>query len=348
MSELRATSRDNFFPWPQIGAPPLVQARLRESPEDFIVDEVLGFDLSGSGEHAWLWVEKRGHNTDRVARLLARYCGVPPSAVRFAGLKDRHAVTRQYFSVHLVRGETPATGIVTEGVTVLAATRHTRALKRGAAASNRFQLVLRDCVGEQQAVADRLAAIGRDGVPNYFGPQRFGHGGENIERARAMFAGERVGDRHLRGIYLSAARSFLFNAVLGERIRTQCWDRPLPGEAFILDGKNSFFVAEAIDAEIHTRLAQHDIHISGPLWGKGAIVVRDEVAALEQAIIDANTEVAAGLVAADLRQERRALRVIPRGLAHRWLDDSTLALSFELPSGCYATAVIAELAQKTG
>ena len=336
-----------FFPWPQTGVPPLDGARLRASPDDFVVEEVMHFPLGGNGEHVWLWVEKRGHNTDQVARMLARHCNVPNSSVRFGGLKDRNAVTRQYFSVHLLRGEIPEPGEVAAGISILYATRHSRSLKRGTVSANRFKLVLRDCVGNRDAVDERIGIIGRDGVPNYFGPQRFGHGGENIKRAKAMFSGERVRDRHLRGIYLSAARSFLFNEVVAERIRKYCWNQPLAGDAFVLSGTNSFFVPDMIDDEIHERLAQRDIHLSGPLWGRGATIVRDDVAMLEQAVVDANLDLANGMVAADLRQERRALRVIPLNLTHKWQDMSTLELTFELPGGCYATAVTAELVRET-
>ncbi len=346
MSDLRPESDETYFLWPQVAAPPLDRARLRTTPEDFVVEEVMGFPLSGEGEHVWLWVEKRGHNTERVARLLARHCGVAPSAVRFGGLKDRNAVTRQYFSVHLLRGPEPEPGEVVEGVTILDATRHTRSLRRGAGEANRFKIVLRDCVGERDAVAGRLELIARKGLPNYFGPQRFGRGGENIERARAMFAGERIRDRHLRGIYLSAARSFLFNEVLAERIRTDRWDHPRLGDVFVLDGTNSFFVPDAIDDEIEMRLAQHDIHISAPLWGAGAPIARGEVAAWEQSIVDAHADLASGLAAADLRQERRAVRVVPHDLAHIWCDESTLEISFKLPGGCYATAVTAALVRE--
>jgi len=344
---MNETTERNHVDWPPAAEQPLARARLRTSPEDFEVEEVLDFPLSGSGEHVWLWVEKRGQNTEYVARLLARHCGVPPSAVRFGGLKDRHAVTRQHFSVHLLKGEPPEPGVVADGIVILGATRHTRSLKRGAAAANRFRIVLREAVGESRAVEERLQAIAQEGVPNYFGPQRFGREGENVERARAMFAGERIRERHLRSIYLSAARSFLFNQVLAERIRRGDWCRAHPGDAFVLDGTNSFFVADTIDETIRERLVQHDIHVSGPLWGAGPPVVHGAVAALEQAVIDVSADLASGLAAADLRQERRALRLIPRDLEHRWLDPTSLELRFELPGGCFATAVTAELVQES-
>ena len=150
------------------GNPPLT-AVLRSTPEDFQVEEILGYDADGNGEHALLWVEKRGANTDWVARELAKFAGIPPLNVGYAGLKDRHAVTRQTFSVQLAGKPDPDwSAFPAEGVKVLAATRHTRKLKRGALRGNRFVLVLRQVDGDR-AVADQiLKQIAQRGVPNYF------------------------------------------------------------------------------------------------------------------------------------------------------------------------------------
>jgi len=332
--------------FPTVASPPLVSASLRSQPEDFMVSEELGFPLTGSGEHVWLRVRKRGLNTDQVAGHVARRAGVSRRNVSYSGMKDRHAVTEQWFSVWL-----PRTAVVNwqdgmpEGVEVVEATRHSRKLQRGAHRSNRFIITLRECAGDAASAEQRLADISRDGVPNYFGEQRFGRDGENVTHAEAMLAGrEDVDDRHRRGIYLSAARSFLFNAVLARRVTDGSWNRILPGEVLMLDGKNSFFEADQIDGVLLERLDRHDIHPSGPLWGEGELPSRGEVSALEEGVVAEHRPLADGLAAAGLRQERRALRLIPAGLSPQWLDPATLRLEFSLARGCYATSVLRELA----
>lgn len=332
--------------WPRTAPPPLTRALLRAEPEDFVVEEQMPHLPEGRGEHLWLRVRKRGFNTDYVAKLLARIAGVTRREVGYAGMKDRNAVTVQWFSLHLPGRPDPSWSELPPGIEVLAAQRHTRKLKTGALAGNCFTLVLRECQGDTQALAARVAAIAARGVPNYFGEQRFGHDGANLAHARAMLAGsEPVGDRHLRGIYLSAARAFLFNEVLAARIQAGSWEQALPGEACMLAGSNSFFVAEAIDDTLRARLAAHDIHPSGPLWGEGELPSRGAVRELEAAIVARHPDLAAGLAAEGLRQERRALRLMPRELTAEALDATTWRLRFCLPAGCYATMVVRELAE---
>jgi tRNA pseudouridine13 synthase len=323
---------------------PALAATLRATPGDFVVEEILGYGADGDGEHALLTVEKRGANTDWVARELARFAGVPPLAVGYAGLKDRHALTRQAFSVQLAGTPEPDwAAFPHEEVRVLASARHRRKLKRGALAGNRFVLVLRDVRGDRDRADAVLAALATRGVPNYFGEQRFGHGGGNVDRARAMFAGRRV-DRATRSMLVSAARSQLFNAVLAERVQRDCWDTPLDGEIWCLSGSRSWFGPEAWTPALAQRLGSGDIHPSGPLWGRGAPPATGAAAALENAVAAAEPALVAGLVAAGLEQERRPLRLQPAGMAWRWLDSTALQLEFALPPGAYATVVVRELA----
>ncbi|OHC47109.1 MAG: tRNA pseudouridine(13) synthase TruD, partial [Rhodanobacter sp. RIFOXYA1_FULL_67_6] len=216
------------LPW-AYGVPPL-QARLRSTPEDFQVEEILGYDADGAGEHALLWVEKRGANTDWVARELAKFAGVPQVAVGYAGMKDRHALTRQTFSVQLAGKPDPDWSAFPHAeAKVLAVTRHSRKLKRGALRGNRFVLVLREVQGDRAMAEQVLAQIAARGVPNYYGEQRFGREGGNVAQARAMFGGRRV-DRDKRSFLLSAARSQIFNSVLAVRVERGAWDSPLEGE----------------------------------------------------------------------------------------------------------------------
>jgi tRNA pseudouridine13 synthase len=325
------------------GGPPL-RARLRSSPEDFAVDEIQEITPDGDGEHAWLLVRKCGANTDWVAKGLARFAGVAPMDVSYAGLKDRHAVTTQAFTVYLPGRASPdwsALGL--EGVEVVAHSRHRRKLKRGALAGNRFRITLREVQGDFQRAGEVLQQVAARGVPNYFGEQRFGFGGGNVERAQRMFGGQRV-DRQTRSLLLSAARSQLFNAVLARRVEGDCWDRALPGELWSLAGSRSWFGPEAPSDALAARLAAGDIHPSGPLWGRGELASRDEARALEESALAAFETLRIGLEHAGLEQERRALRLLPQSLHWEWTGDAILALEFSLPPGSYATVVLRELA----
>lgn len=325
------------------GAVPLT-ARLRATPEDFLVEEILGYDAEGQGEHALLWVEKRGANTDWVARELAKFAGVSPMNVGYAGLKDRHAVTRQTFSVQLPGKPDPDwTAFPHAEVKVLAAVRHSRKLKRGALRGNRFVLILRDVRGAREEAERVLQQISAGGVPNYFGEQRFGRDGGNLAQARAMFAGRRT-DRDKRSFLLSAARSQIFNSVLATRVEQGSWSTALDGEIWSLAGSRSWFGPEPFNETLATRLAHGDIHPSGPLWGDGEPPTTGDVGALERAVAAEYADLAAGLAKARMEQERRALRLMPKELRWRWLDDATLELAFELPAGAYATVVVRELA----
>lgn len=324
--------------------PDVLRATMRGVPEDFVVEEQLGFAATGAGEHLFLLIEKRGANTVWVAQQLARWAGVAEHAVGYAGLKDRHALTRQAFTVHLPGRKAPdLDGLAIEGVRVLASDWHQRKLPRGALRGNRFVLRLRQVEGERPAIEDRLAKIAERGVPNGFGAQRFGRERGNLAAARAMFAGRRV-SRLQRSIYLSAVRSELFNRILAERVRQNAWDTALPGEVFMLDGSHSVFGPVPLEAELVQRLADFDIHPTGALWGAGEPRSEDAVRAMEMAVAAAEPELVDGLVKAGLKQERRALRVPVRDLQWRWEAD-VLVLAFELPAGSYATAVLDALGQ---
>ncbi len=326
--------------------PPLFEAQIRHCAEDFVVEELSSVQLDGEGEHVWLWLEKTSNNTDYVANCLARAAAVSPAVVGYAGLKDRHAVTRQWFSVQMPGREAPDWNALLEpGMRVLHSARHGRKLKTGFLDGNRFRLVLRDCRGDTAALEARLETIRREGVPNYFGSQRFGRDGGNLVKARAIFEGRlKERNRTRRGLYLSAARSALFNRVLALRVEQGNWLSGLPGDVMNLDGSRSHFAVQTLDETIQRRLAEQDIHPTGPLWGAGQSEALAEVLALEQSVADADPVLAQGLCAAGLKQERRALRLRVSELSHRWLDGDVLELGFILPPGAYATTVLANIA----
>lgn len=340
----------------------VLSATMRATPEDFFVEELPGFAPSGSGEHLLLTVEKRGMNTAFAAKRIAQWARVPEMGVSYAGLKDRHAVTRQRFSVHLPKKVAPdLETLQAQDLRVLEYAWHSRKLPRGALAGNRFVLVLRDVSGDRAAIEERLRAVVDQGVPNYFGEQRFGREGDNVAQALAMFAGRRV-RREQRTMLLSAARSELFNRVLAARVAAGTWNLGLDGEVWALEGSRSVFGPEPFTGELARRLADFDIHPSGPLWGRGELRSQGDAAAVElQALAgDEAAALRAGLEAAGLEQERRALRLRPARLDWEWLGDdaledgapgngtlahSALRLSFELPPGAYATVVLAELGE---
>ena len=327
--------------------PAVLRARLRATPEDFRVEELDAFEASGQGEHLLLTIVKRGMNTAFAAKKLAQWAGIPEMGVSYAGMKDRHAVTRQRFTVHLPKKIAPDSALLeAEDFHVVDADWHARKLPRGALAGNRFVLLLRDVEGERDAIETRLRTIAAQGVPNAFGVQRFGRQGDNVANALAMFAGRRV-KRELRSLSLSAARSALFNRVLDARVAAGTWDRALEGEVWMLDGSRSVFGPESFDEALAARLAAFDIHPTGPLWGQGDLrttaAARDvELQALAD---DASLALRAGLEAAGLNQERRALRLLPQDLQWEWQAHDVLRLSFALPPGAYATTVLAELGE---
>jgi tRNA pseudouridine13 synthase len=193
-------------------------------------------------------------------------------------------------------------------------------------------------------IEKRLKTISAQGVPNYYGEQRFGHDQNNLTFANQLFAGElKKLSRHKRGIYLSAARSYLFNMVLAKRIADGTWDRAIPGDCMLLDGSRSHFSVEEIDAEIEQRIQEMDIHPTGPLWGKGKQSVSLDVAELEDAIMDQHPEWTQGLIRFGLSYERRALRSRVIDLKWDWPDEDDLELSFGLYPGGYATSVLREI-----
>ena len=319
--------------WARAHGPSLFAAIIRSVPEDFEVTEELGWQLTGDGEHDYLWVEKTGANTEWVARQLARFAAVPVKDVGFAGLKDRHAVTRQWFSVP--RWNAPAwQALEVEGAEVLDVQRHHRKLKRGVHRANRFRIVLRGELPPSAAVADRIAGIETAGVPNYFGEQRFGRAGGNLQLTDDWAAGRRL-PRHKRSIAISTARSYLFNEQLDARVREGTWNRIVAGDVVNLDGSGSVFQADDVDDELERRAAAMDVHPAGGLWGDGRT---------SSATASNHTDWRSALVSARVKTAHRSLRLRIDEL--EWsIADESLTLAFRLGRGAFATAVLREIAQ---
>jgi len=340
---LRQLNAEPFLNVPFAHGAPVGRAILRATPEDFQVDEWLGFEADGNGDHMLLRVRKRSANTFWVAKQLARIADVHPRDVGYAGLKDRDAIAEQSFTVPLRSnvGEHWA-GVSGEGFEVLSASRHRRKLKRGALKGNGFRIALREFQGDLVSLEERLRVIQARGVPNYFGPQRFGKESYNLTVARRWFSsGEPPQDRLQRGFAISAARSAVFNAVLAHRVEAGTWNRLMVGELANLNGTGSVFAVEAVDAVLEARCEQMDIHPSGPLW-HGDTTASADVGALERDIAARCSEFASGLGRIGLEPERRALRAKVNDLA--WsIDSDAVTLSFRLNKGSFATAVLHEL-----
>lgn len=321
---------------------PAGRAQLRSAPEDFLVQEWLGWEADGAGDHLLLKVRKRGANTVWVAKQLARLAKIDPRDVGFAGLKDRDAVAEQSFTLPARSAIGEAwMGVAGEGFEVVAAARHRRKLKRGALKGNDFTITLRGFSGDAAALEARLRAIAAAGAPNYFGPQRFGRDGSNLRAALAWFSdGVAPVDRWQRGFALSAARAAIFNAVVARRVGDGTWNRLLPGEIVNLDGSGSVFVAEVPDATLEERCGRLDIHPTGPMWGGRQ--PPPATAALEAEVVARHDVLAQGLSKAGLEYERRALRIRVDRL--EWaIDGDVVQLRFRLHRGAFATAVLHEL-----
>ena len=315
--------------WPTAYPASGASATLKRLNEDFIVTELPLQPPCGQGEHIWLDVEKNGANTAFVAQQLAEAAGVQEGDVGYAGLKDRYAVTRQWFSVYLPKGETPDLTLLQHPeFKVLGQSRHVKKLRPGDLQGNRFRIVLRDVSGDRDALAAieaNLQAMAAQGVPNYFGAQRFGFDGGNVMQGQAMLAREiRVRNPKKKSIYLSAVRSFVFNEVLALRIQQGLWGKTLPGDVIDASGRPT-----------------------EPLWGRGRVVSTEEAQTLENAVAARHATLCDGMEHAGLDQERRALVASPVDLSWEWPQAHQLVLTFALPAGTYATSVLNEILRTT-
>ena len=331
---------------PRAFGSPLGAGRLRVEPEDFVVDEDLGFAPSGAGAHVLVRVRKRGANTEWVSREIARHAKCRPGDVGFAGLKDRHAVTTQWFSVPSPRGAAYVADTIAllanatgEGYEVLEAHAHSKKLPRGALAGNRFAIRVRDVAVADAAIASRIAAIARDGLPNFFGPQRFGREGANLRKISPDLSAVHPRERTY---VLSAARSLVFNAVLAERVIDGSWCRLEPGDVANLDGKGSVFAVDAVDEALTKRIAELDVHPTGPMWGKGELLSQGRVHDLEARVGAELSEPCDLVIAAGMNQERRALRLAVRELGWE-RKGADIVVRFWLTKGSFATTVLREL-----
>lgn len=329
-----------------------IPARVRERPEDFFVEELPAYAATGEGEHVLVEVEKRGLSTHAALDALARELSIERSACGHAGLKDAHALTRQWLSLRGTRPE-EALGVELEGLRVLRADWTRTKLRPGHLRGNRFRLRLRGVPAEReddvQAVLELLV---RRGLPNAFGPQRFGSDGENARRGRELVRGggaRRRLPRERARLYVSAYQAWLFQRVLARRF--DAFDGLLAGDLAWLHGNGAVFVVQDPGAEAQ-RARSFELSASGPLFGPEMIEPRGEPLEIERGVLAEE-----GLAGPDLgargalswKGARRPLRVPVRGLEcvpARDAHGAHLQLSFELPPGSYATALLRELTKR--
>jgi tRNA pseudouridine13 synthase len=357
--------------WSRLNGNSLGSATLKQEVNDFVVEEQLGFEPSGEGEHIFLWVEKTNLNTAFVAESLAKFSHLHLRDITYAGRKDKFALTRQWFGVHIANKKEPNWDeFELEGAKILSVTRNDRKLRVGVLKGNKFELVLRNLQARPndktefdiQALERRLELIKQHGAPNYYGSQRFGEmrvtptdaentptankvvQGGNLALAEKLVAGEVIRNRNKRSMAISALRSWLFNQVIHERITQTCFLQPLPGDAMQLSGSNSFFVFndDAEQEKIIKRLAENDINITAPLWGDGKLHSESVAKALEVECVKQFPDIIQTLNSLGLKQERRAIRIVPQNFTWQ-IEHNHLKMQFSLPSGCFATSIVREL-----
>jgi len=327
---------DFSIDWSFAYGSPSTQADFKRECADFIVTEQLGFEPSGAGEHVFIWLEKTGCNTQWVADQLARHAGVASREVGFSGLKDRQAVTRQWFSVTVHPSVEPDWhALDNDELRILQVTRHLKKLKRGVHKSNQFDIRLRHLAGDRDKLLRQFELIKRQGFPNYFGDQRFGRQGNNLPAALRMFDGARV-KRQQRSHYLSAARSWLFNHLLSQYIEDSRWLTATNTGRYFLAGTASQFNGDG-ESNLQARIDAGDIHPAGVMWGKS----RHELTPEQKAVAELYPAFCQGLEQAGLSMEFRALRECPMDFT--WTEEGEdMVLSFALGRGSYATALLRE------
>ncbi len=336
---------DILTPFAYLHGQPTASAKLKETAEDFQVYEQLGYELSGQGEHLMLRIRKRGENTAFVANELAKACQVKSKDVSWAGLKDRHAVTEQWFSVHLPKGDEPDLSAFLAQyphIEVIEKTRHNKKLRPGDLQGNHFVVTLSD-VSDVEEVVNRLTAIAERGVPNYFGAQRFGQQGNNLDEARRWGRDNvRTRNQNKRSLYLSTARSWIFNHIVSARINNNVFDDVVVGDLLLENGRPSEPVSEQDLTAAKQKVINGDAQVSAALAGDNALPTTAQALILEQPHLDAEPDLMALIRGNRMRHERRAIALKPEQFSWQ-VDGSRITLNFSLPSGCYATSITREL-----
>ncbi len=344
--------------WQYLHSGPLFQATMKQQLDDFKVFETLSFEPSNSGEHTLLHIQKTGLNTAFVAEALAKFGNLPLRAISYAGRKDKFATTSQWFGIY--HGPKPKPNWANfdlPGTQIIDIMLNDRKLRTGAIKANRFEILLRDIDSlNQQALKERIALIEKMGVPNYFGNQRFGEMikadgsvqlGGNLQLAEKLVNGEAIRNRNKNSMAISALRSWLFNHFVSHRISQLSYQQLLNGDALSLSGSNSFFIHDSHDKaeaeKTQSRIQQADVLITAPMWGEGELDSKHEALAFEQLKADEYALVCETLAGLKLSQQRRPILIFPQDFSVE-ISDNCALLRFSLPSGCFATSVLREIA----
>ncbi|WP_070962238.1 tRNA pseudouridine(13) synthase TruD [Vibrio sonorensis] len=325
---------------------PTETALLKAQPDHFQVTEDLGFEFSGEGEHLMVLIRKTGENTSFVANELAKACGVKSQAVSWAGLKDRHAVTEQWLSVHLPGNQTPDfTEFLKQypSIEIVKTQRHNKKLRPGDLSGNFFKLVLTQ-VSDASALVPRFESIKQFGVPNYFGQQRFGHQGNNLDEAR-RWGRENVRTRNQkkRSMYLSTARSWIFNQIVSSRIESDFYQQFVEGDIALESGKTH--PVESPE-QWNEKLNEGLVQITAALAGDNALPVTGKALELEQPFLDAEPDLMALIRGNRMRHERRPIALVPQQFDWE-IAEQMVTMTFWLPAGHYATSIVRELVVAT-
>ncbi|TBR43467.1 tRNA pseudouridine(13) synthase TruD [Marinomonas agarivorans] len=341
--------------WHYAWSTPQVSGELKTAAQDFYVEEVLDFTFEGTGEFLYLYIEKQGMNTDYLAKLLAKHADLPASKVTYSGVKDRHAVTRQWFCLHVLNKQPDFTDFMEkvseqlrehEVVRIIKQARHLKKLKIGSHKKNHFIIRLRRLDGPTEDLENRLALVSLAGVPNYFGPQRFGIDGNNLKQGIEWLSKNPNHRRRLsktESFWVSAVRSWFFNQALSEQVKAGIWNRVFVDDRVQTTETLSQRKVNTIDASLLKHLHHLDLHPLMPLANETALQDTSSVRAtcMKQAWVDAQS-VLDSLLSLGLNREDRPTRLHPENM--QWqIVDTQLILQFTLPKGSFATSVLREL-----
>lgn len=310
--------------------------------DDFQVIENLGFEPLGEGEHVFIFIEKNNLNTESVVRILAKKLAMKASMIGYSGLKDKYAITSQWLSFPWpIKSALPSLTDVPFSVKKIV--RHNKKLKKGTHHSNQFNIIVRN-IDNATLLDSNLKRIAVSGVPNYFGLQRFGHAGGNIEKALVFFRDRHKLSPFKKGLYLSATRAYLFNHYLARRVANKNWNQALAGDAFNLEGSNSFFQSSIKD-DVSQRLNDMDIHPVGPLFGVGESKLSLEAREYEEIINEQFQLLVDGLIQHKVQLAYRPLRLMVRDLEWHF-EENYVILTFKLVKGAFATSVLKEIVKE--
>lgn len=343
---------DILAPFAYLLGKPTAQAKVKAQAKDFQVIENLGFDFSGEGEHFMVKIRKEGENTAYVANELAKACGVPSKNISWAGLKDRHAVTEQWLSVHLPKVGNEFDIVEFEAqhpaVKILETTRHNKKLRPGDLVGNAFVIRLVD-VTNIEDVEGRLEKIQSLGVPNYFGAQRFGREGNNLSEARRWGRDNvRTRNQNQRSLYLSTARSWIFNHIVSHRIEENCFNQLIDGD--IVQGVSNEpninnelqWVDDSNLDALQQQLDKKIVQLTAALAGDNALPTTGKAQELEKPILDAEPDLMKLICGNRMRHDRRSVALYAENMAWQ-VEGDDVVVSFSLPSGSFATSILREV-----